>query len=152
MINISGLPLILYSSRLLLPLVLKLAISLTLDFTLPPGLLPFCSILPKVCLALFWSYTLPLSLSITHRFVLQLHPPEGERWIEFSTHYHQRLCAQLSLRWWFPCLCTNPTALSQTLFLQEVDPESLTLLWVKVLSSNKIHSRLNTKLNRHLGE
>lgn len=66
MINIFGLPLI-YSSRLLLPVVLEPAISLTLDSTLPPGLLPFCSILLKSCLALFHSYTLHLSLFITHR-------------------------------------------------------------------------------------
>lgn len=59
MINISGLPLIFYSSMLLLPVVLKLAISLTLDFTLPLGLLSFCSLLPKFCHTPFCSYTFP---------------------------------------------------------------------------------------------
>lgn len=50
MINIFELSLILYSSRLLLPLVLESAVSLLL--TLPLGLSPFCLILLKFCLAL----------------------------------------------------------------------------------------------------
>jgi len=66
-INIFGLPLIFYSSKLLLPVVLEPAISLTLDVNLPPGLLPFCSIFLKFCLALFHPYTLHLSPFTTRR-------------------------------------------------------------------------------------
>lgn len=138
MINIFGLPLI-YSSRLLLPVVLEPAICLTLYSTLPPGLLSFCSILLKSCLALFHSYT--LHLFITHRpswWVWSSAPFTWGRKVAWASHLLSPKTAQPGDC--FPACAQKLHHPPQTPFLQKAHAEGFTLTSVNILSSTKIYS------------
>lgn len=151
MINIFGFPLIFHSSRLLLPVVLEQAISLILDSTLPPGLLLFCFILLKFCLAPLHSYTLQLSLLITHRTSWWVYSTAVQFTWERKGAWVSHLLSPktpCSACWLFPCLWTKPTLHSPGPVSVENYPEGFTpsLSKCSLISHNALKTKDRAEL------